>query len=242
MSSQSIKQGFTLIELLAVIAIIAILASMLLPALSRARYKAKLVVCISNHRQVGTGLMFFAKDNKTRFPPQPGKIGAKGPYVYAKGGTNIANLLLPYVGNELNIFLCPVVPHADVPDLSPSNPDGRWGFWYMGNYSHESYVSPVTGLTSDPGSALFSEAVMDVGSRWGNLRVNHTRYGAEYPGSTRSYPPEYGQWSILNTAFIDNVSTLFVDGSARLVNIAEYYPIHNSYKYNYLPPQKGYSK
>jgi prepilin-type N-terminal cleavage/methylation domain-containing protein len=240
MNRQSTKSSFTLIELLVVIAIIAILASMLLPALNIAKYKARQVLCMSRHKQVGIGLMIYADEYDERFPPQPGLIGAKGPYVYAKDH-NIATILLPYIGNDLEIFLCPVVPHADVPDLSVNNSDGRWGNWYMANYSHGGYVSPVTSLASDPGSTLFSEAVMDVGPSWGNIRVNHTLRGAEYPGATPSYPPEYGQWSILHLALLDNVSTLFLDGSAKLLQVEEYYPVSNGFKFNYFPPQEGYS-
>ncbi|MCC7375997.1 MAG: type II secretion system protein [Verrucomicrobiales bacterium] len=95
------QRAFTLIELLVVIAIIAILASMLLPALSRAKVKATTVKCISNLRQIGISMAMYTSDNSEKFP-YSGRGWPQMPFI------DFLKLFDPYIStNGRAFYLCP---------------------------------------------------------------------------------------------------------------------------------------
>jgi len=125
--------GFTLIELLVVIAIIAILAAMLLPALSRAKGRAKNLTCMNNFSQLQKALIMYASDFQDFYAPNPdnaynspganwvaGDQNGWMPTVSAGGSPDAGRgdflrdprycLLANYIGNSIGVFKCPADP------------------------------------------------------------------------------------------------------------------------------------
>ena len=113
------KRAFTLLELLVVIAIIAILASLLLPALARAKQKAWAVSCSSNLKQLGLGLKMFADDNDDHYPLSGDSI--KWNFTDPTAATNgWMQQIVSYVQNT-NVYHCPGNAQLPVKNQSPFN-------------------------------------------------------------------------------------------------------------------------
>jgi prepilin-type N-terminal cleavage/methylation domain-containing protein/prepilin-type processing-associated H-X9-DG protein len=138
------KRIFTLIELLVVIAIIAILASMLLPALNKARDTAKKIKCVNNQKQMGLGMMQYNQDFGGYYPP----------YKEAAGTAPLWSAIM-LNGNYLSskILFCPSVATNE---YNPAGLDSniRSGnlsssvFYYIDYGTNYRYVTGSQGVTS----------------------------------------------------------------------------------------------
>ncbi len=218
------KKSFTLIELLVVIAIIAILAAMLLPALAKARAKARSISCVSNLKQAGLASAMYANDFNTMVPINPRSTSFDGKGWWYWSGMLISQRYLS-VGPSNT---CPTMAEKH----SSTTPSRVYGVYVLVNAGtaasdleyrfpfKASYYAIGQGNIGISGSTVYPEVYMNTGKLQSPSDVFYAEDTALNVANYGVYPnpvPIFG-WANGRAALHDGrVNQSYMDGHAASV-------------------------
>lgn len=204
MKGKNKKSGFTLIELLVVVAIIAILAAMLLPALSKAREKARQAVCMNNIKQITMALIQYTNDYDGYFPPMSYRSGSTI-YAYLPG-LLVMNGYLPKKPGDTytsfyrepgRVFRCPSLRINEnihiwsfggygFPTYNDGTATREWGFWHYDYASLQELPDKIDWVKHPSQRILVLDAM--------NWSKTIPQWGGEGGASLVVYVPLDGYW------------------------------------------------
>ncbi|MDT8390065.1 MAG: type II secretion system protein [Lentisphaeria bacterium] len=204
---RQVRSRFTLIELLVVIAIIGILASLLLPALGRARDKALDIKCLANQRSCALAILTYAEDNNG-WMPYSDSIGLfPDTYYSISPKRDLIPLLAPYI-QSFAVWQCTRIGEAAL----INDPANDASIQRRGTYSYWGYLSGIGG-TVLPGrleqQSSMNAVVSDVAYTWsGNWRTTHDAG----PGSLRTPYSDMPSFQLYFNGFPAGVNQVYADG------------------------------